>query len=130
MAILAIDLGLKRIGLAYSPAGKIAVALNPIMRKNRNQAANEIRQIINEKKIDHIVIGVAVGGASEDEMRRRAVHFINLLECSCAVSFQDESFSSKEAAVFAGTKKDGRIDSISALIILERFLASEKFSIA
>ncbi|GHV05010.1 putative pre-16S rRNA nuclease [Campylobacterota bacterium] len=126
MSILALDLGLKRIGVAYSPDGKIAVAIDPVMRRNRNQAASEIRKIIAEKKIDHLVIGVAIGGDSENEMRRRTTHFVGLLECGCAVSFQDESFSSKEAAAYASTKKDGRIDSISALIILERFLASER----
>lgn len=129
MKIIAIDLGLKRIGLAYSPDAKMVSPLNAVERKNRNQAASEVKAAILEWGAEVVIMGIPLGGSSEDEMRRRAEHFLNLLEFSGDIYFQDESGSSKEAeAMMKGDiryKRDGRVDSISAMIILERFLASK-----
>ncbi|MDD5203721.1 MAG: Holliday junction resolvase RuvX, partial [Sulfurimonas sp.] len=77
MKYLAIDLGLKRIGLAYSAHKDIATPLNAIIRKNRNQAADEVKKALKEWEIQVIVVGIPLGGSSEDEMRRRIEHFMN-----------------------------------------------------
>jgi putative Holliday junction resolvase len=123
---LAIDLGLKRIGLAYSPDNKLALPLKAIIRKNRVQAAAAVQSVIAEYNVDAVAIGVAIGGESEEETRRRAAHFAGLLKLEIPVFYQDEAFSSQEAARLAkgrlGKAKDGRLDSLSAMIILERFL--------
>ncbi len=130
MKIIAIDLGLKRIGLAYSADGNIVTPLNAVERKNRNQAASEVRAIINEWGADAVVIGIPLGGSSEGEMRRRVAHFMNLVDFAGDVYYQDESDSSLEAeALMRGKmkqKRDGRIDSIAAKIILDRWLLSGK----
>jgi putative Holliday junction resolvase len=125
LAILAIDLGLKRIGLAFSPDNKIALLLNPIIRKNRDQAANEVKRIIADRNVDFIVLGLPLGGNAEDEMKRRGKHFINLLDFADKFAFQDESDSSIEAAELLQTKdkRDGKLDSIAALVILNRYLS-------
>ena len=63
-------------------------------------------------------------------MRRRIAHFMNLVDFKGEVFYQDEAGSSKEAeALMKGEIKqvrDGRIDSISAMIILQRYLYSIK----
>ena len=127
MKYIAIDLGLKRIGLAYSPDGKMISPLDAVERKNRDQASKAVKAIIDEWGADAVVIGIPMGGSSEDEMRRRVAHFMNLVDFAGEVFYQDESNSSLEAeALMRGQiryKRDGRIDSISAMIILERFLA-------
>lgn len=129
MRYLSIDLGLKRIGLAYSAYANIITPLKAIERKNRNQAASEVKKAIVEWQIDTIVMGIPLGGSSEDEMRRRSSHFLSLLDFSGAVFYQDESYSSLEAEELLETKmkhiRDGRIDSIAAMIILERFLSTK-----
>jgi putative Holliday junction resolvase len=126
MPYLAIDLGLKRIGVAYSPDGKIVTPLPAIIRKNRNQAANEVKNYIKEYKISTVVIGVPLGGSSEEEMKRRTAHFASLLGDGFEVQFQDESESSLEAQELikemGSKKKDGRLDSVAAMVILKRFL--------
>lgn len=126
MPLLAIDLGLKRIGLAYSPGGSLAVPLNAIIRINRDQAAAEVRKVIDEYRIDHLVVGVPIGGSSEAEMKRRIAHFTALLRMDIKLSYQDEAGTSAEAAERSrgrlGKEKDGRLDSLAAQIILERFL--------
>ena len=126
MKYIAIDLGLKRIGLAYSAHKDIVTPLPAIIRKNRNQAANDVKKVLDEWEADVLVVGIPLGGSSENEMRRRIKHFLNLLEFDGEVFFQDEANSSLEAEeLLKGDMKyirDGRIDSLSAMIILQRFL--------
>ena len=130
MKYIAIDLGLKRIGLAYSAHKDIVSPLPAIMRKNRNQASDAVKAVIKEWEVDTVVIGIPLGGSSEEEMKRRITHFMNLVAFEGEVIYQDEAGSSKEAeALMKGEMKqirDGRIDSISAMIILQRYLRSIK----
>ena len=127
---LAIDLGLKRIGLAYSAHKDIVTPLPSIIRKNRNQASDEVKKSIKEWEITTVIVGVPLGGSSEDEMKRRIAHFMNLVDFEGDVFYQDEAGSSKEAeSLIKGEMKhlrDGRIDSISAMIILQRYLYANK----
>jgi len=130
MKYIAIDLGLKRIGLAYSAHKDLVTPLPAIIRKNRNQASDEVRKVIAEWEIDAVVIGVPLGGSSEEEMKRRIAHFMNLVNFSGEIFYQDEAGSSLEAEnLMKGEIKyirDGRIDSISAMIILQRYLYKNK----
>jgi len=126
MKYLAIDLGLKRIGLAYSAHKDIVTPLPAIIRKNRNQASTEVKKVIKEWEIDTVVIGIPLGGSSEDEMGRRIKHFMNLVDFDGEIFYQDEAGTSLEAEnMMKGEIKyirDGRVDSISAMIILDRFI--------
>jgi len=128
---IAIDLGLKRIGIAYSAHKDIVTPLPAVIRKNRNQASAEVRKTILEWEADAVVIGVPLGGSSEEEMKRRIAHFMNLVDFQGEVFYQDEAGSSLEAEnMMKGTIKyirDGRVDSLSAMIILQRFLAKNNF---
>lgn len=127
---IAIDLGLKRIGLAYSAHKDIVTPLPAIIRKNRNQASAEVKNAIQTWEVDAVVIGVPLGGSSEDEMRRRIDHFMNLVDFEGEIFYQDEAGSSLEAENMMKGKikyiRDGRVDSLSAMIILQRFLAQNR----
>ena len=126
MKYIAIDLGLKRIGLAYSAHKDLVTPLPAVIRKNRDQASHEVRKVIAEWEVDTVVIGIPLGGSSEEEMRRRIAHFMGLVAFEGEVVYQDEAGSSREAeSLMKGEIKyirDGRIDSISAMIILQRYL--------
>ncbi len=126
MKIIAIDLGLKRIGLAYSGGQGIVTPLEAVERKNRNQASAAVKKVIEEWEAEAVVVGIPMGGSSEDEMRRRVAHFMNLVDFDGPLYYQDEAGSSIEAEdMMKGTvkyKRDGRVDSIAAKIILERWL--------
>ncbi len=132
-AIIAIDLGLKRIGLALYAGAGIVTPLMAVERKNRNQAANDVKKVLNEYEATTVVVGIPMGSTTEDEMRRRVNHFMNLVEFAGEIAYQDESYSSQEAeALMKGEiryKRDGRIDSLSAKIILERYLGQLKNSL-
>jgi putative holliday junction resolvase len=129
MKIASIDVGLKRIGIAFSD-GNIITPQPPIIRKNRNQASNDLKKFLIDWEIEMLIAGVPMDGNSTEEMKRRIEHFISLLDISIPVIYQDEQNSSEEAkertlGVFKHSK-DGRIDSMAAVIILERFLSSKK----
>ena len=124
---IAIDVGLKRIGLAYSAHKDIVTPLPAILRKNRNQAARDVKQVLDEWEVERVVVGIPLGGSSEEEMRRRIEHFMKLVAFEGEVCYQDEAGSSLEAeSLMKGEmryKRDGRIDSLAAKVILERYLS-------
>ena len=131
MKLAALDIGLKRIGLAFSFDENIVLPQNAVIRKGRNQAAKDISNILKEWGIEKIIVGIPKGGSSEDEMKRRIKHFISLLDIDgVEVEYIDESFSSFEAKEqikgIIKQKRDGRVDSIAAKIILERYLEKNK----
>ncbi|MBZ7954575.1 Holliday junction resolvase RuvX [Campylobacter sp. W0018] len=125
MRALALDVGLKRIGVALC-IDKIALPLDAVIRKNRNQAATEIKKILQEYDISLLIVGIPKGGLSEDEMQRRIQHFVSLLEFEKEVIYVDESGTSKEALKFQRTntrKKDGKLDSLAAFIMIRDYFA-------
>jgi len=126
MKLASIDVGLKRIGVAICLDGSIVLPQNAILRKNRNQAARDINIFLKEWEIEKLIVGLPKGGSSESEMERRIKHFVSLLELEIPVVYQDEQGSSFEAKELTmgdfKHKKDGRLDSVAAKIILERYL--------
>ncbi len=126
MKLASIDVGLKRIGVAICLSGDIVMPKDAILRKNRNQAARDVNTFLKEWEIEKLIVGLPLDAASSEEMERRIKHFVSLLELNIPVVYQDEQSSSIEAkeltqGVFRH-KKDGKIDSIAAKIILERYL--------
>ncbi len=127
--IAALDVGLRRIGTAISPDAKTVLPQKAIERKGRRQAARDVGAFLEEWGVDTLVVGLPRGGSSEEEMERRIRHFIGLLALpeSVKVIYQDEAASSEEAKErtrgVIRQKRDGRIDSLAAQIILERWLS-------
>lgn len=127
MKLASIDVGLKRIGVAICLDSSIVMPQDAILRKNRNQAARDVNAFLKEWEIDKLIVGLPKDAQNSEEMERRIKHFVSLLELSIEVDYQDEQNSSVEAkeltmGVFKH-KKDGKIDSVAAKIILERYLA-------
>ncbi|PKN15008.1 MAG: Holliday junction resolvase RuvX [Deltaproteobacteria bacterium HGW-Deltaproteobacteria-24] len=121
--LASIDVGLKRIGVALCLHEKIVTPQSAILRKNRNQAAHDVNAFLKEWEIDKLIVGFP---SSSEDMQNRIKHFVNLLELNIPYEFQEENLSSIEAEeLIKGEikhKRDGRIDSIAAKIILERYL--------
>lgn len=127
--VACIDVGLKRIGIALGYKNGVIVPINAVLRQNRNQAAKDVKYILDEWSVKKLIVGIPLGGNSEDEMRRRISHFVNLLDFNGEIVFFDESFSSVEAGEFGVAnhkKKDGKLDSLSAMVILQRYFDSLK----
>ncbi len=126
MKLASIDVGLKRIGVAICLTSNIVTPQSAILRKNRDQAARDINAFLKEWEIEKLIVGFP---SASEEMQRRIKHFLALLELSIPYEFQEENMSSIEAEdLMKGEikyKRDGRVDSIAAKIILERFLAKK-----
>lgn len=124
MKLASIDIGLKRIGVAINIASDIVTPQNAILRKNRNQAANEVKAFLKEWEIDKLIVGFP---SASEEMQRRIKHFVTLLDIDIPIEYCEENMSSIEAEdMMKGQikyKRDGRIDSLAAKIILERYLS-------
>lgn len=124
MNIIAIDVGLKRIGVAALVSG-MPVVCEPIFRKNREQASSDVSSMLKTRGASKLIVGLPKGGAGEEEMERRIRHFVSLLDFAGEVYYVDEYGSSKEALELVGggltKKKDGKADSLAALVILKRW---------
>lgn len=126
MKLASIDVGLKRIGLAICLTSNIVTPQSAILRKNRDQAAQDVNAFLKEWEIEKLIVGFP---SASEEMQRRIKHFVSLLELSIPYEFCEENMSSIEAEdLIKGEikyKRDGRVDSLAAKIILERFLAKK-----
>ncbi|GAA7309091.1 Holliday junction DNA helicase RuvA [Helicobacter pylori] len=125
--ILACDVGLKRIGIAVLLNGVI-LPLEAILRRNRNQASRDLSGLLREKNIQVLVVGKP--NESYADTNARIEHFIKLVDFKGEIVFINEDRSSIEAyenLEHLGRKnkqlaiKDGRLDSLSACRILERY---------
>ena len=97
-----------------------------ILRKNRDQAASDVNAFLKEWEIEKLIVGFP--SASVD-MQNRIKHFVGLLNLSIPYEFCEENMSSIEAEeMIKGEikyKRDGRVDSLAAKIILERYLTKK-----
>ncbi|WP_033620431.1 Holliday junction resolvase RuvX [Helicobacter pylori] len=125
--ILACDVGLKRIGIAMLLNG-IILPLEAILRQNRNQASRDLSVLLKEKNIQVLVVGKPNENYADTNIRIE--HFIKLVDFKGEIVFINEDSSSIEACEnleYLGKKnkrlaiKDGRLDSLSACGILERY---------
>ncbi len=126
MKLASIDVGLKRIGVAICLTSNIVTPQTAILRKNRDQAASDVNAFLKEWEIEKLIVGFP--SASVD-MQNRIKHFVGLLNLSIPYEFCEENMSSIEAEeMIKGEikyKRDGRIDSLAAKIILERYLTKK-----
>jgi putative Holliday junction resolvase len=126
LKLASIDVGLKRIGVAICLTSNIVTPQTAILRKNRDQAASDVNAFLKEWEIEKLIVGFP--SASVD-MQNRIKHFVGLLNLSIPYEFCEENMSSIEAEeMIKGEikyKRDGRIDSLAAKIILERYLTKK-----
>ena len=132
--ILGLDYGERRIGLALSdPLGIIAKPLTIIDRKKSVDHISRIAEIIAEKKITTIVVGLPLTLKGHYSKQTEIVlAFIDQLKSNFQIPIVaiDERLSSVAAkksllvqSVKAGYEK-GRVDETAAAIILQEYLDS------
>jgi putative Holliday junction resolvase len=135
MAIAALDLGARRIGIAVTDAhGFSAHPLRTIERRSFSADLEAIRKELGSREIDCLVIGLPVNmDGTEGPMARHVRNVATRLAAGLKieVKFQDERLSSFEAERRLGNsvprgKKKGAIDAVAAVIILESYLESTK----
>ena len=137
---MSIDYGEKRVGIALSdPLHTISYPLCVINKKNENQLVDEIIKIINDKLVEKIIIGLPLSmSGSYSEQTKKVIVFKDFLikelsnrDLNIDIDTIDErlsSVSAKNIMIQQGVKtghNKGRIDELSASIILQEYLDSK-----
>jgi putative holliday junction resolvase len=131
MAIVALDLGARRIGIAVTDAdGRSAHPLRTIERRSFGADLEALRAALGSRPIDCLVVGLPVNmDGSEGPMARHARNVAARLgeALGIEVKLQDERLSSFEAEKRLGNlvrrgKKKHAIDAVAATVILENYL--------
>lgn len=121
--MIAIDFGLKRVGVAWK-CGELILPLPAIQFNTPVQVASELQGILGEKKARILIVGKV-----REDLQGALDEVLNALDFGGEIAFVDENLSSKEAELHINgrkkskkLRKDGSLDSLSAMIILERYL--------
>ena len=133
--ILGLDYGERRIGLALSdPLGIIAKPLTVIDRQKTADHISKISEIISERKVTSIVVGLPLTLKGQYSKQTEIVlDFIEQLKADLKIPILtiDERLSSiaaekslQEQSVKTGYEK-GRVDETAAAIFLQEYLDSK-----
>ena len=138
MVIMSVDLGRARTGIAVCDPGEMLAS--PVTVINEKYVPNLVRKVSSiaaERRAELIVVGLPVNmDGSEGESAQNARRFAESLRetCGIPVDMLDERCTTMEAHVFLnatntrGKKRKAVVDAVSAVIILENYLAKRKSS--
>ncbi len=128
--ILAVDLGLKRTGLAVSDELRITTRALPILTpKSRAEDIAYLLALAHELEVGCILIGYPLlpQSGQEGPMAKRARGFYEALKQKAPPDLEiflvDESYTSHEASIRTGKNK--QLDSESARILIENFVHAQ-----
>ena len=133
--ILGLDYGDKRIGISISdPLKIIATPFTVLKNEGISKILNELKKIIDEKKIDTIVIGLPIDLKGNDTLQTLKVRkFKNQISTlNVKLFFEDERMTSliaKKSMIIQKIKTGNNksiIDKRAASIILQQFLNRKK----
>jgi putative holliday junction resolvase len=137
--ILGIDYGSRRVGLALSdPLGIIAQPIDAV--KQSNALIADLRNIVERDHVHVIVVGMPLNLKGQAAQTAQEVQrFVEQLraELQIEVATWDERFTTtiaQQTMITMGTKrkerqkKNGRIDSMAAAVMLQDYLDSKKQS--
>jgi putative Holliday junction resolvase len=130
---MALDVGFKRIGVALSdPLLLTASPYRVIYRKSNRETFNELLRVIDEKKVNKVIIGLPINREGErskialkiEKFARKFEDFLKEKGKSVEIVFRDESFTTLEAKELARELKkgEGEVDHIAAALLLKDYL--------
>ena len=136
MRVLAIDYGDARTGIAISDASGSIVGRTTVIHSRRpQQTAEAIAALVQESGAERLVMGFPRNMDGTEGFRaERTRRFAALVaeKTGAEVVFVDERLSTVEAYTYMnitglpGTKRKGKIDALSAQIILQSYLDAKK----
>ncbi len=132
MRILAIDFGMRRMGLAVSDAlGITAQGLATLPRTRLDDDLRKIQEVTEEYSTERVIVGNPLGhGGGETTMSRQAAKFAEKLRrrVNCPVDLWDERLTSVEAnRALRATglslgKRQRAVDRVAATLLLQSYL--------
>lgn len=136
MKILAVDLGLKRTGLAVSDVTEtLASPVGTLVEPDLDALARKIAQAAAEQHAEEIVVGHPRNmDGSRGESAQRAEAFAQTLEdlTGLPVKLWDERMTTVSATAYLnqtntrGKKRKAVIDTVAATIILQDYLENRR----
>lgn len=141
MRALALDVGSKTIGLAFSDTERlIATASNTLARRGHVDDAREVGRMVREREVGHLVVGLPLELDGREGRRARAVRaFMAVLREQFAASGTDielttwdERFSTAAAertlieADMSRARRKHHIDAMAAQFILQGWLDAQR----
>ncbi len=133
--VLALDVGNKRIGVAYSDP--LGISANPLPYiENNEKVFEKIKNLIDEYNIGKVVIGLPLTLKGEEgEQAKITREFAEKLKehiPDIEIEFVDERFTTSlaEQHLRETTKKSKRkkkLDSVAAVYILKTYLDQQQF---
>lgn len=126
MRYLGIDYGSKRVGLALSDeSGKMAFPYSVLV--NNSELVQNIVSLIEEKKVEEIVIGHSLNREGDENVIHEAVKELMgdlTLRIGLPIHLEPEQYSTQEAKQIQG--KNDLTDASAAAIILNSYLGRNK----
>ena len=127
-SVLGLDIGQKRIGLAYSDALNITVSILPAVKRTKDFfELNRIKEYINFYNIQGIIAGLPLdenGFMTKQALDCKTYGDLVFDKLKLPFAYVNEHSSTWESINRFGLRKDktGLIDSFSAKIILEQWI--------
>lgn len=132
MMVLALDVGERRVGLARTDeTGTLAVPHGVYLRTGGEKDVRELARLARELGAEALVVGLPLNmDGTEGEQARRVRAFAEAVarEAGLALHFVDERWTTEEAvrvlreAGLPWRKRKGKVDALSAVLILQAWL--------
>jgi putative holliday junction resolvase len=136
--LMAIDPGLKRIGIALSDLScTISKPFCIIDHTSRKNDAIKIIQVMKQNQVARIIIGLSKDDDGNPSLQgRRAIHLAEeiIKHVEVPLEYWDEDFTTnlaQETMIQAGASKKrrkGHHDDLAAAILLQEFIENKKFA--
>lgn len=136
MALMALDVGSKRIGVAVAdPSGTFAMPVGTIVRKNRREDLASIENYLASYGVDELIVGDPITLRGERGIAALAIdEFVERLReiFGGPIHRVDERMTTAQAtktlvaADVSRVKRRSVVDTMAAALILESFLARRR----
>lgn len=126
MKIMGMDIGEKRIGIAFTDRGKKLSIPHSIL-KNDKDFSSKLSKMMDDESVEKIIVGMPYTLKGEiGPQGNKVLEFVkkNILNMGVEIVYQDERFTSKLEVEPGMKKKKGNShkDKFSAALILQGYL--------
>ena len=129
MRLMALDVGERRVGIAFSDSGVFASPHSVLNRKSKKEDFARLQRLAEELQVERIIVGLPYSVSGFEDMgpqARRVKRYGDMLAevVDIPLEYIDESYSTVDASAFlnASGKKKIPIDAAAAAVILQRYL--------
>jgi putative Holliday junction resolvase len=133
MALMALDVGERRIGIAVSESGILATPYSVLHRKSKKEDFARLRRLMAELKVERVIVGLPYSLSGREQIgpqARRIKRYAEALGKTIPIPIEyiDESYSTVDAEEFLQTSGQKRIpiDAAAAAVILQNYLNKVK----